>query len=353
MINMLTKWFNRNPVALPQTKQSERVTLPDNMEEYYLATLYFMQDDMRRGSSMNARDTFDRLYEIMTEKLNAGTWHPNATLEDRPTEYWQNKKHQEWEALVFYQEDWFRQAMRQLIEITSSYMRHKDAQIKLIEERHEGMYSSYATNTPKDFDKYREESIKASEIREVMRYSYIEIASGFCSYIAIDRTSNPSGFVRYEPCRLSLEFQGEHWEFDCPKGVFHGTDQQGGVTINGRVFYESYDYPVIKQYQIKMMKVIAQHSVEVWQRTRLLAWLEQQPVIKEAAQTLSEWIDGCYHEHMVEIYYRLQKPFDPSYIIDYYACFHRTDVMCSALIRDLYKDIYDKLDEKTLNIIMK
>ena len=102
-----------------------------------------------------------------------------------------------------------------------------------------------------------------------------------------------------------------------------------------------------------MMKVIAQHSVSVWQKTRLLAWLEQQPVIKEAAQTLSKWIDGCYHKHMIEIYYRLQKPFDPSYIIDYYVCFHRTDVMCSALIRDLYKDIYDKLDEKTLNIIMK
>lgn len=347
MIKMLTKWFDRKPTALPHVKPRDEVGLPDNIEEYYLATLYLMQDDMRVGSAKDNYHTFDQLYRIMTKKLNAGTWHPSATLEDRPKEYWLNKKHQKWESLVFHNEQWFREAMSQLIEITSNYIKtNKDTELQAVELRYKGIGDKIPTSTRQELIEGRDRTMRSFTLQKIIRYAYIEIAAGFCGYIEIETTSNRSNsFIEYEPCCLSLEFQGEHWEFNCPTGFFN-ENEQVEISINGRAFYEGDDLPIIKQYQIKMMKVIAEHSIKMWQRTRLLAWLEAQPVIKESAQTLSKWIDGCYHKHMTEIYQITQRPFDPRDIVNYYTCFYRTDVFHSALIRDLYKDIYEGLADK-------
>lgn len=321
MLQAIIAWLKRSSLLINYTPEPENLP-PTNIEEFYLAVLDCIYDDSWRLGDL--KQNIDR---AMTHRLHAGAWHPDAIYEKSPTEFGLHEEYCRWIKMVDHNCEWFEDAALQLIGILRGYADARAERLPL-EEKNKLMRRSN-----KEVDSKKEE--------EDYKRFLAEVASGFCGDIRIrplTQTESSKGY-KIEPfdCVVTVEFQSQHWGFTALRGQI---GKSSNVVCDGEEI-SLIGSSNIHQHCINMIRKVAYFAVSDWVKTKRLAELEQQTLIKKSAIEISQATGAYYHDHLLEIHQlTMADELNEQYIVTFYAEEYDVYYPISKLIIRVYKNIY-------------
>lgn len=325
MLKSISRWIRRaKPASDEQYHQRIPMLPPSNIEVFQLATLFALYEHTQYLSGT----TVMTIREVMIHKMQAGAWHPEATLKESPLEYFLNAERDSWNLMVDENLHWFSREANTLKEMLIAASKPYQAEIDAIEKK-----------------KGDSTSDKRDKIQRGKLIIY-DVARSLVDGITIKGTSdfNPvDGKELVSPaCQVSVNFQGQEWVFDVMEGSIGDRRISGAfsATVDGKVFRVT-DESAIYKNKSYMINVIAMHSARNWKKSILLSYLNSQPLFKRSAQLISAHTNACYHNHLLEVErYTLEDVLDEAVVRSFYVYKYNCGWQELSEIIKIYKNIF-------------
>ena len=132
MLKSISRWIRRaKPASDEQYHQRIPMLPPSNIEVFQLATLFALYEDSQYLSGT----TVMTIREVMIHRMQAGAWHPEATLKESPLKYFLNEEYNSWDLMVNDNLHWFTREADTLKEMLIAGGKPYQAEIDAIEKK--------------------------------------------------------------------------------------------------------------------------------------------------------------------------------------------------------------------------
>lgn len=334
MIGSATKWIKHFRKSLTISDAEGSACPPNSAKAFQLATLAVLYDSQsyRMGAGHLT------IKEIMTIRLQAGEWHPDATLDQTPENYFLDQKYRQWEKMVADNDTWFNEQAIALQTRVDDYLaKHEDKEV----------IHALKSERPLDRDRLDQGSRLISyELKTIREDVIYGVACSLADSINIKPTSDfapQAGKRLISPsCEVKIDIDDQTWVFDMPEDEVRKVRNsvQFAVMVGG-VPLDVTDMSQVTRNKADMLNLMAIHAASLWKRSILLSHLNTQRLIKKSALLIAAQTNACYHEHLLEIHrFSLDDTLDQSMIKKYYFIKYNCERIAQHFISEIYKNIY-------------
>lgn len=334
MIGSATKWIKHFRKSLAISDAEGSACPPNSAKAFQLATLAVLYDSQsyRMGAGHLT------IKEIMTIRLQAGEWHPDATLDQTPENYFLDQKYRQWEKMVADNDTWFNEQAIALQTRVDDYLaKHEDKEV----------IHALESERPLDRDRLDQGSRLISyELKTIREDVIYGVACSLADRISVKPTSDfapQAGKRLISPsCEVKIDIDDQTWVFDIPEDEVRKVRNsvQFAVMVGG-VPLDVTDMSQVTRNKADMLNLMAIHAASLWKRSILLSHLNDQRLIKKSALLIAKQTHACYHEHLLEIHrFSLDDTLDQSMIKKYYFIKYNCERIAQHFISEIYKNIY-------------